>query len=624
MSPLFRAVVGYFFAAIIVTFPLVLSLDKSLSDPVDPVLNSWILAWEHYALLNEPGELFNANIFYPYKNTLLYSETLLLPSLLLLPIQIAGANAVLIHNLLVLLGFTLTGISGYLLGRWLFRNAWSGWLLGGIFAFNSYTLSNIGQAQLLHLEWLPLALLYLGKLLRVPTVRSAALLAAFLTAQFYTTIYYGIFGFLLIALVGGVVWLFMDYARVEVRWRALVLLACAIGLALLLCLPLGVRYYEVSQANHFYRTLSEAWPFSASFENWLAAPPNNLTWGWYFAKDLPVLGAYQIDALFPGIILALAAITGLALWLAHALTNKGRRGAAWRWPLLLLLALLFFFVLSFGPYFQRESLQPDFAQRLPYAWIHEWVPGFSALRAPVRFATTVYLGLATLVAYLAYRMRRRIHRMALLMLIAVEAVAVTPMTTFVPAATSDLQQAQRWLAEQPRGAYLELPIYSFAGEGDELQWLESQFQSINHWHASPFGYSGFFPPRHFELHDFLTAFPRKEVVAFLQASGIEWVVMQPAKMSADEWPAIQEAAKERGWQLQHWGEVWLLQLPNVPVQEPQVSYHVPEVAQRGGVVTIGAVFVSDQPVPVVADSDLGSVKAEWWQGERRVLTASSV
>jgi hypothetical protein len=73
MPGVLYALAGYLLLALVVTFPLVLSFGRSLSDPVDPLLNAWILAWEHQALLHFPNEFLDANIFYPHKGTLLYS-----------------------------------------------------------------------------------------------------------------------------------------------------------------------------------------------------------------------------------------------------------------------------------------------------------------------------------------------------------------------------------------------------------------------------------------------------------------------------------------------------------------------------------------------------------------------
>ena len=57
----------------------------SRNDTADTVHHEWILAWDAHQLARDPRHLFDANIFYPERNTLAFSETLLVPG--------AGADA---------------------------------------------------------------------------------------------------------------------------------------------------------------------------------------------------------------------------------------------------------------------------------------------------------------------------------------------------------------------------------------------------------------------------------------------------------------------------------------------------------------------------------------------------
>ena len=48
-------------------------------DDGDPLMVTWVLAWVAHQLPRAPAHLFDANIFYPERNTLAFSETLLVP-----------------------------------------------------------------------------------------------------------------------------------------------------------------------------------------------------------------------------------------------------------------------------------------------------------------------------------------------------------------------------------------------------------------------------------------------------------------------------------------------------------------------------------------------------------------
>ena len=627
------AFICYLTMAIVVTYPLVLSLNTAVADPVDAILNTWIMAFEHHTLLTQPLEFLNTNIFYPHPQTLLYSETLLLPSLLLLPIRLFSDSPLLTHNVLVLMGFALTGTSGYLLGRWLFHEHWAAMVVGGVLAFNSYTLSNMGQAQLLHLVWLPLALLYMAKLLRKPDLRYALMMAFFLAAQFYSVIYYGIFAFLAVGAAGGIGWLFRRYPSRQERLHTAYLMGLGLAIAVLLCLPLALAYYSVSSTNGFARLLAETWPYSASIESWITALPQNLLYGQRLGQELPMLGFYALDALFPGVILLTIAAVGLLLGIVRAWgilrsSQYPARGRFFLWPVFLLVGILFLLVLSFGPYFQQKVLQPNFEQTLPYALIHKWVPGFQALRAPVRFAALVFLGLGVAAAYSVRLVRWQVARMAIFLLLLVEVVLVPANTLYTPTTSNDQQALYAWLATQPSSVYLEFPVYAFGEEGQEARWLESQFQSMNHWHATPVGYSGFFPPRYDELVKFLRGFPRTEVVRFMQALGVEWVVLHSARMDDEAWQATVQLIDERGWDTQRWGDLWLVQLPKLPpeftTEPPSQQFFIPDVAQASGELALSSIFLATEPTAIVPGSNEGEMHIEWWRGDSLALAVDKI
>ena len=71
------------------TWPQVTRMADGVHDPGDPLLITWILAWVAHQLPRAPAHLFDANIFYPERNTLAYSETLVVPGTFAAPLQLA-------------------------------------------------------------------------------------------------------------------------------------------------------------------------------------------------------------------------------------------------------------------------------------------------------------------------------------------------------------------------------------------------------------------------------------------------------------------------------------------------------------------------------------------------------
>jgi len=138
---------AFFILSLVFTYPLPLHLGSAVEDRQDALLNVWITAWDGHQLLADPLHLFDANIFHPYPRTLAYSELLLGNALLALPLTAVTGNPVLGYNIALLLSFALSALGAYLLVLRLTRSPAAGFVAGLVFAFSSYRLTNLAQAQ---------------------------------------------------------------------------------------------------------------------------------------------------------------------------------------------------------------------------------------------------------------------------------------------------------------------------------------------------------------------------------------------------------------------------------------------------------------------------------------------
>jgi hypothetical protein len=134
-------------------------------DNADTALNTWIVAWVGHQVASDPAHLFQAPIFYPSPDALAFSEHLLVPSLMAAPLTWAGISPIAVYNLLVLAGFALSGWTmSMVMTRWTGSPA-AGILSGTLFAFNAHLLTRLPHVQALHVEFLPVALFVLDRLL---------------------------------------------------------------------------------------------------------------------------------------------------------------------------------------------------------------------------------------------------------------------------------------------------------------------------------------------------------------------------------------------------------------------------------------------------------------------------
>ena len=88
--------------ATVMTYPQALHLNDTVHDDGDPLLNAWAIAWVAHQLPAAPAHLFDANIFYPERRALAFSETLLLPSIVAAPLRWVGLGPLFVYNIVFL------------------------------------------------------------------------------------------------------------------------------------------------------------------------------------------------------------------------------------------------------------------------------------------------------------------------------------------------------------------------------------------------------------------------------------------------------------------------------------------------------------------------------------------
>ena len=122
----------------------------------------WTLAWDAHAFLHQPLHIFDANIYYPYANTLAYSENLIGSAFFAAPIIWLTGNIVLAMNLTALLTCVLCGTRRLSCWRAGCTSAWRGaFICGLIFAFAPPRFVRMGQLHMTAVQWIPFSLAFL-------------------------------------------------------------------------------------------------------------------------------------------------------------------------------------------------------------------------------------------------------------------------------------------------------------------------------------------------------------------------------------------------------------------------------------------------------------------------------
>lgn len=502
--------------AVILTYPLALHLGSAAFDAADPLLNAWILGWNAHILPRNPLALYHANSFFPYSNTLAYSETLLGQAFFTLPLIWLTDNALLAVNVATLASYALSGIGMYALVYHFTRQRGAALVAGMAFAFNPFRFAHVEHVQLLSAQWTPFALLFLDRLIRRPTWRDALGLTFFFNLQVLSCYYYALFLATALAVLG------LGYLLAAPRRftrQVIGGMALFVVITLAIQIPLSLPYFRVSAALGFERTVEDALRGGADLTDFVTAPPGNHLYG---AATAPLRGEQWWEHVtFPGLTVALLALIGAAR------PPADQRRLRW---LYLALAVVMG-VLSLGPALRldgRTLLEP-----LPYRFLFEFAPGFKAVRQPARFHMFTMVGLSLLAGLGAHRLAawrwRRVVPLACAALILAENLCAPFDLVPVPR-PAEMPPVYTWLAEEAEpGPVLELPILM------DVDSTESPrlYASTRHWRRLINGYGGFFPPTYAYFLFFDREFPAQPY-DWIAGLGTRYVILHRWQYPAEE------------------------------------------------------------------------------------------
>jgi hypothetical protein len=469
---------GFCALAVFWTWPVAARLTSRLaSDGGDPVLNTWILAW-NAQVLPFTAEWWNAPILWPMSGALALSEHLLGVSLFATPLQWAGFSAVTAYNLCFVLTYALSGWFGYLLGRRLTGSEVGGLCAGVAFGFSPYRASQLPHVQVLASQWMPLVLLAMHAYVDTAAQRWLIVFGAAWLLQALSNGYYLLFLPILIAL--WLLW-FVDWRRAPRRGLMLVVAWAAASMPLV---PILLKYRSFHHALGLTRTLSDIRDFSATPSSWLSAGPLLVFW-----PPGPLLNGEK--HLFPGLTVVLLTVVGLAMvWR----TTRERMATAERAPIVFYAAsAIVMYVLTLGP---GGELNEPVSLLRPYSWLL-WLPGFNGLRVPSRLAMLGTLCLAVSAALALASITRALSASSRWRAVVVAVVAMTfagltvdGITTAVPVVVPPRRVVLPPGAVDP--IVIELPADSPAANfGAMYRWIDHRQPIAN-------GHSGYIPP-HFRV-----------------------------------------------------------------------------------------------------------------------------
>jgi len=491
------ALAVFILLTVIHTWPLATNpAHLSRNDTGDAMLNEWAIAWVAHQLPRDPFHVFDANIFYPERLTLCYSEAMIVQGILAMPIVALGGSAVLAYNLVLMLGFALTGWAFCLLVQhW--TGSWAaGYVSGSLAAFNAHVLVRLAHLQTMHVEFIALFLFALDRLIASRRTRDALLLGAAFALQGLTSVYLLVFSawtllFAVLARAGE--WV----KKKPVRMAGL--LAGAGVTALVLMAPYLLAYQGLHQLTGFERTVVDARLFAGSWVDYLSTG-GRLHYALWSSRYFP----QSLSPTFPGFV-AVALVT---LALARRETWSDARARM---------------CLVVGAGCIAVSMAPNLAI---YPALHRLIPLFRAVRVGAHIGQIVLLMVAVLAGFGVAALGRRWGGargwpavvVALCALVNAEALRAP----FKYERFTRIAGVYDVLARERRAVIVELPFYEpryFFASGPYM------LNATRHWHPILNGYSGFRPASYNATYEAVRDFPDPSSLAALHDRGVTHVVV---------------------------------------------------------------------------------------------------
>jgi hypothetical protein len=504
--------------ALLMHWPLPLHIGRDVPrDLGDPLPQAWQIAWDGHALLHQPLDWFQANIFWPLPNSLAFSDALAGYA----PFGAIGSGphaAIVRYDLLFLFAYALAFLGAWLLARELGASRGGAFVAGAAFAYAPWRLEQDGHLHVLSSGGIPLALALLVRGYRRDSARTVA--AGWVVAAWQVSLGFTLgiqFAYLLALLfAGAAVW---AWRRGLVPPRRVIVATAAGALLLLLtAFTLARPYLQVGEDHpESERDASMIEVFSGPLEQYLSAPGANSIWGPITRGMRQELTFVPEQTLFPGAVAVVLALCCLALG-----------GYARRLRIGLAVAVLLLAWLALG--FHDDGFP------WPYRLLYEHLPGFESSRTPGRLNTLTSLALALLAAGGATALLARLRRPRVATALSVALVAAVlveyadlrgpahPTVPVQPAGQSGLPDPQ-----------LHLPM-SRVGNRRYVLWSSDGFPRIVNGRAS------FQPTLTSEIAYRVRNFPDRESAEFLRELGVRTVVLHPEFAPGTSWEDAERKA----------------------------------------------------------------------------------
>jgi hypothetical protein len=531
----------FIIATLVFFWPLILHI-TNYSEGGDAMFNAWTLARNYHCILHQACSNYaNANIYFPHKDTMLYSETQLSAGVLTLPLYFIDKNPIFPYNVWTIMSFFFSGWFMYLLAKYLSKGKEVYSILAGlVFEFAPFKMAAISHLQNLSIFYLPLAVLLILKYFETRKKSYLFFLFVALSLQFYASWYQMIF--VLIAL--GILLLGMLLFKLA-NWRRLVIVGGIVLLAALSTYPLAKTYTQFSKSNDATFNLTDQITYSSSLEDYFK-PTTGTILGkiYYHLRPHAQVNSFDSDSFsYHGMILYAVALCVLIIAYIRRKDDEVSR-KKYRFILVFVAIALAGFIMSLGPalkirgnYFYTDTADGlRFVLPLPWLLVDKFLPQLSFIRAIGRASVLTLFSLCCLLAFFPlYLQKEKFYQKykLLIVIIVSSLVVIELMPTHLVGMTNssfdynlNIPAVYKYINDHPQindmviiSSEQDYPGAAFPTlRAEEVLWSGYDNRNIFN------GYSGYTPPTYFsQLAQFNNFGP--DVVPQMKALGLKYVLV---------------------------------------------------------------------------------------------------
>lgn len=520
----FSAFFIFFLLSLFITFPLFFKIGDITTGLGDELVIAWIQNWVIHALSTDPLSIFESNLYYPYHNTLAFTETFILTSILAIPIRMIIGEPISTVNFTFISSLIFLGFSMYLLCFYLTRSFFASIFSGILVIFSPAVLDKATHLQILAIQWVPLAILFYLLFLNKQKSRYLTISLLFFVMQTYNSFmpgYFILFSYVTIFLFS---WFYKRKQTIKIITKKNILLSI---ISFLLIFPIILPYYQVSKEFNYTRDIRDAVHFALQSEDLLYTTDRSRFYK--FFNNLSFNQQSQNNEFKPGYVGLV--FTGFIIFVFWRFIKYFKKNG-YLLNSFITVSLLGL-ILSFGPvlHLGRQTVHMPFPVPLPYAFFYYILPGFQGFRNSARWEMLFIMMIAVAIALILHEIAGKysLRKQAVMYFFLILGCIVEfnfPLQFINVVQRKDFPQIYSWLNTTPKNSSaIIMPVYNWNSPYASEE-IKREYFSTNNFRRTVNGYSGFSPPPWQELLSYLhEKFPEEASLKKLKGLKVTYLIV---------------------------------------------------------------------------------------------------